>query len=460
MADKAVNLANFKLGLDTRRDVLSSLPGALETLRNGFINAGGEVEKRRSFVRDAVSFTSGTFGLQDTDSGLLTFGSAAAPASLPTGVSYQRLRPTIPQGTFIYFPSSEISMTELVYSCNFKGKAFVIATYTDSNSYWFYDGSPILQASNGIVRYYSPGSGQDNSSLSSDLAALIDAISGWNGTANVDNAGTTLDGSTNVKSPQGTYFDATTEENAVSGTLTTYNAGQDSSGTTQTAAKAFFSVVFAAGATYTVKAPANKDGTGQVTLASAIAADTNNAMTAVAIKNAINATTPLYGYTAEIGANTDQVFVYAPTDWGVTPNSWSGSGTQALDVTTTGGGGSGSGNTGDTSAFAVSVSPTLVFGVEDVGFQGPINVISTPASVSVVGGKSPFKYTWSEHSLGSGSGMKIDSPNNLSTTFSKFLGRNQRSVGTFKCTVEDSSSPVQTLVTKAVTVTLRTSTPG
>ena len=80
MAEKYIYLSGFKYGLDARKSVLTSVPGTLVKAENCFVNIGGELEQRMSFVRDANTYPSNTFGLQDTDSGLVTFGSDAAPS--------------------------------------------------------------------------------------------------------------------------------------------------------------------------------------------------------------------------------------------------------------------------------------------------------------------------------------------------------------------------------------------
>jgi hypothetical protein len=75
--DKYLQLANFHFGLDSRRAQLTSQPGTLQTLVNAHINPGGEIEKRKAFVRlntDATRRPSWVFGLQDSEDGLLMFG--------------------------------------------------------------------------------------------------------------------------------------------------------------------------------------------------------------------------------------------------------------------------------------------------------------------------------------------------------------------------------------------------
>ena len=45
-------IENFARGVDTRRSAETTQPGALRLLRNAFVNEGGEIEKRKAFVKD------------------------------------------------------------------------------------------------------------------------------------------------------------------------------------------------------------------------------------------------------------------------------------------------------------------------------------------------------------------------------------------------------------------------
>ena len=78
------DIANFRYGLDTRRAELVSIPGTLQTLNNAHINQGGEIEKRKAFVE--LDMTLNCFGLEGTDAGLLTFGSAAAQGTTAVNI--------------------------------------------------------------------------------------------------------------------------------------------------------------------------------------------------------------------------------------------------------------------------------------------------------------------------------------------------------------------------------------
>lgn len=129
----------FPYGLDTRRSVLTSVPGTLEVLQNAHINQGAEIEKRKAFVPLGYLPT-GCFGLEVVTSGLITFGSGSIPAGLPPGVSYQQL--ASPSGA---------AMTGVVFSCSFAGMAFVIAKYADGSQYVFYNGAQVVDFTSGTT---------------------------------------------------------------------------------------------------------------------------------------------------------------------------------------------------------------------------------------------------------------------------------------------------------------------
>lgn len=78
-------LENFKGGVDTRNNVLASVPGTLTRLENCHITPGGEIETRKAFVRqfwDADTDTnliqiSKTFGLAELNNNIYVFQDTA-----------------------------------------------------------------------------------------------------------------------------------------------------------------------------------------------------------------------------------------------------------------------------------------------------------------------------------------------------------------------------------------------
>jgi hypothetical protein len=215
---EAFEIKSFKFGIDTRRTELTSQPGTLMTGENVVIDAGGVLNKRLAFVAfsnlgilDGNGDT-GTFWLQETDSGPMTFGSAvvhggstafsepilasAIPVTTPQ-VQYQQLRhPEIVDSVAGYFAinydATKHKMTQVVASCAINGKAFVAAKFSDGRIYLYYNGSLINASRNGIV---SPNV-TSLANLGIDLGRQINALSGWS--AVVNKSGNSYTGGSNL----------------------------------------------------------------------------------------------------------------------------------------------------------------------------------------------------------------------------------------------------------------------
>ena len=117
----------FTGGLDARRMAETTPGGVLIQAEDGHITRGGEFEKRAAFV-EAHTLPAGTVGLGYTRTGLVVFGSNAAP-SMPAGVSYQRLQhPSA--SALISVPSFDL----------YKGKIYAVGVFADGSRHHFYDG--------------------------------------------------------------------------------------------------------------------------------------------------------------------------------------------------------------------------------------------------------------------------------------------------------------------------------
>lgn len=158
-------IENFRGGLDTRRFLLTSQAGTLQTLQNCHITRGGEIETRKAFSSYAAA-TANTYGLEATSDGLLKFGSVSPP-SMPAGITYQRLQ----------HPGAS-AMTSVVHSTVYNGNAFVIAEFADGSRQCFYDGSLVTDFSDGVVR----ADMVDNAGIASHLKDLIDADADFSAT--------------------------------------------------------------------------------------------------------------------------------------------------------------------------------------------------------------------------------------------------------------------------------------
>lgn len=131
----------FTGGLDTRRMPETTPGGVLIQAEDGHITRGGEFEKRASFV-DEYTLPAGTVGLAYTRTGLVVFGSTASPIGLPSGVTYQRLQH--PDGSTLLrsVPSFDL----------YKGKIYAVGVFADGSRHHFYDGTRVEDWFDGRAR--------------------------------------------------------------------------------------------------------------------------------------------------------------------------------------------------------------------------------------------------------------------------------------------------------------------
>lgn len=451
MSEKYLQILNFKWGLEARRSELTTQMGALAVCKNGFINNGGEIEQRQSFVKDAHTYPTNTFGLQDTDTGLQTYGAdPTANAALPTGVTYVQLNhPASVLGLVVAFNS-------VLYSTNFLGKAFVVVYFASGDVFCFYNGVIVGPTWFGhvlSVNHITP------SDLSVDLAAQVNAISGWLAHANTtasaasDSTGykeSAQTGSTLVMTPGGVHMQPTVGfTSATSGQLGSQLIDQNYGGVPALAAKTAFTLNAGTNGTVTVTAPATQGGTGTAALTNgAVNFITNLVTTAAAVATAINNYTFITGYSAI--SNGATVTVFAPSTWGnVTFN---------LTVTTTGDITTAAGT--PSSLFTMTLSP-LGLDVVKVSSSGGTVVGSISASSSGASGTVGVTFKWEETDatgtpiVGASPSGILMSPLAIGTvgppfqaaatvTFSKSFVSANSAFGHFKCTATDNGANAQT----------------
>jgi hypothetical protein len=534
MSDKYVTLQNFKYGLDGRKSELSSVPGTLLQCINGHINSGGEVEQRKTFAKQTNPFGGVTFGLQDTDSGLVTFGSRplSVPTTqrsrsggvatltisgnvnvqlntgdtiivsglggvgyngtwvvlfipdpqhvqytnagsdegttadtngvitfvtpLPTGVTYQILKH--PTGFFttnnITFQTCD--MTAVVFSCNFNGKAFVVATFQDGINYMFYNGSLVLDSRNGLILGVNGGV-ETFANLSTDLAAQINLITNWLAKANTTATpfvGTNLNesalnGATVVEAPPSDRFTPILDLKSASGLIGAKHIDQNFVGSPSVGACVAFTIDGGGvGDTLDVRAPRNSDGTNVVSLTGGpVAFDTSLAQTATDVANAINNNNYLTGYIATVAGAV--VSVCAPSVWGNVTFNLVAVGTGGMSTTT----------------GSVTPNYTLTLTSNPAGFQNIVAgnlssqtlAVKVSANVSVASGTNSF--AWSETNadgtaVTTPSGIVMSSTTGPTVNFSKHLGRNTSVQGFFKCVATNSGNPTGSPATQYFSIYL------
>lgn len=160
-----LELSNFKPGLDTRRSELTSQPGTLETLLNGHINQGGQIEKRKAFVK--YDLPASTFGMVQGKDTIYVFGSVDQTGqTFPAFVTYQRL--VHPTGA---------AMTAVLSARLISGKTFVLAKFDTNEVLAFYDTVAVDDITAGMIW----DGASTVSALIAKIAAQINATEVVNG---------------------------------------------------------------------------------------------------------------------------------------------------------------------------------------------------------------------------------------------------------------------------------------
>lgn len=84
-------IEDFTAGLDLRKLSITAKSGSLRQCENAFINAGGEIEKRKT-ITYCGTLPAGTVGLSFLNNNVVVFGKAAtAGGAMPAGTSYIQL---------------------------------------------------------------------------------------------------------------------------------------------------------------------------------------------------------------------------------------------------------------------------------------------------------------------------------------------------------------------------------
>lgn len=104
-----VKVKNFKYGLDLRREEIAAQLGTLRQLTNAFVNQGGEIEQRKAFVKQTGRLE---FGLENTDSGLVTFGSRASSQATTHRARASNVA-TLTIGTHLFVVGDLVTVTGL-----------------------------------------------------------------------------------------------------------------------------------------------------------------------------------------------------------------------------------------------------------------------------------------------------------------------------------------------------------
>jgi hypothetical protein len=127
-------IENFAAGLDVRKSPLTAPAGTLTRLTNAVVTPGGEIAKRRGFVKVA-DLPPTSFGLAATESNLYVFGRNVVPAVPSSGVSGVGLI-----GALV--PSADTTRTQTDFDV-FDGKIYLatLVPGVGNDHFWDRDGT-------------------------------------------------------------------------------------------------------------------------------------------------------------------------------------------------------------------------------------------------------------------------------------------------------------------------------
>lgn len=139
-------IADFASGVDLRKSTVTAKAGSLRVLSNGFVNAGGEIEKRRRLAQLSALAPGDTFGLAGRNNEMFVFGTKdPATVSVPAPLKYHQL---VLPGT-VTATIARILDVEV-----FNNRFYVIARFIDGVVRHFYDGAFVADGAGSNARAY------------------------------------------------------------------------------------------------------------------------------------------------------------------------------------------------------------------------------------------------------------------------------------------------------------------
>ena len=158
-----IQVQDVRQGMDRKRKqrVVGEL-GTAWTIKNGHLTRGGDIERRKKFVKQSGSFPNTTSGLYSINQTLYTTGFSAAQAgNVPPGITHLLTQHPV--------PATPIRKT--LDAKGFDGTLYAVIEFTDGNIYHYY-------GTNRVTDWDTLASNiGSNVALASALAAAIDSSS-------------------------------------------------------------------------------------------------------------------------------------------------------------------------------------------------------------------------------------------------------------------------------------------
>lgn len=310
-----IQVQDVRHGMDRKRDqrVVGDL-GTAWTIKNGHLSRGGDIQRRKKFVKQSGAFPSTTSGLYAINKTLYTTGYSAAQAgNVPPGVTH----------LLTQHPTPATPIRRTLDAKGFDGKLYAVIEFTDGNIYHYYGTARVtdwdtLSASIG-----------SNNALAAALAAAIDNSSA----VSTSFAGNVI---TITSSTAGIPF--TISQNTVNNG---FNPNQSIT-LAQTQPNVVAASEILAKATLTITGGTANPGINSLLtvtidgvdiLGASVDYDTSNSVTAAAIAAQINTFTSSPDYTATSSGPTVTISALAGT--GAAPNGFVVTTTKSGDLTET-----------------------------------------------------------------------------------------------------------------------------
>lgn len=131
-----IQLKDFKLGMDrSKASRVNAELGSAWTINNGHLTRGGDIERRKSFVKQGDNFPATTKGLYAINNSLYTVGyDASQAANVPSGVTH----------ILTQHPTPATPLVEVLDGEGFNGELYTISRFNDGNVYHFYGANRVL----------------------------------------------------------------------------------------------------------------------------------------------------------------------------------------------------------------------------------------------------------------------------------------------------------------------------
>lgn len=304
---------DFRFGLDKRRIDLALRPGALNDIVNAHINQGGEIEKRKAFLRTAIASsidpTVITKGFQEGPDGIYVFSNRVDPGGWPTPIKQQLLQyPDFHAIDTTYPVVITVEINKVVSSTVFGGKMFVIAEFVGGVTLCYYDGTIVPDFYIGRIL------------LTSTNSQVVSLLTSWINSTAFGYTATRVQGDTflSVFGPPGASYTIIPQKVSAAGTITEKKIAEAVAPVPGAIAKGSFQVIAGSSSAGVNKITVVKVGaTSLLNAGTPVDFDTDTVRTAIALAVSISAFSTTSGYTAT--SEGSRVVISSTTE-GSTPN--------------------------------------------------------------------------------------------------------------------------------------------